>query len=85
MTSVGKSKNIFRRVGYRLITYLSLNVVTQTVIFLFCTPKLMFLFLRSQRAKPVIIDPGFYSSEKSDLFWISEKRKVPTAFKLFTG
>ncbi|KAI3446927.1 hypothetical protein Pfo_030985 [Paulownia fortunei] len=39
----------------------------------------------SQRAKPVIIDPGLYSLQKSDLFWISEKRKVPTAFKLFTG
>ncbi|KAJ3691917.1 hypothetical protein LUZ60_012267 [Juncus effusus] len=38
-----------------------------------------------QRAKPVIIDPGLYSSQKSDVFWITEKRSVPTAFKLFTG
>ncbi|XP_057768179.1 beta-glucuronosyltransferase GlcAT14B-like [Salvia miltiorrhiza] len=38
-----------------------------------------------QRAKPVIIDPGLYSVHKSDLYWITEKRKVPTAFKLFTG
>ncbi|KAG6411225.1 hypothetical protein SASPL_129303 [Salvia splendens] len=38
-----------------------------------------------QRAKPVIIDPGLYSVQKSDLYWITEKRKVPTAFKLFTG
>lgn len=38
-----------------------------------------------QRARPVIIDPGLYSVQKSDLFWISEKRKVPNAFKLFTG
>ncbi|KAL2500750.1 Core-2/I-branching beta-1 [Forsythia ovata] len=38
-----------------------------------------------QRATPVIIDPGLYSLQKSDLFWISEKRRKPTAFKLFTG
>ncbi|KAF0904674.1 hypothetical protein E2562_036075 [Oryza meyeriana var. granulata] len=38
-----------------------------------------------QRAKPVIIDPGLYSLQKSDVFWITEKRSVPTAFKLFTG
>ncbi|XP_059637977.1 beta-glucuronosyltransferase GlcAT14B-like [Cornus florida] len=38
-----------------------------------------------QRAKPVIIDPGLYSSRKSDVFWVSEKRSVPTAYKLFTG
>ncbi|KAK4481193.1 hypothetical protein RD792_012074 [Penstemon davidsonii] len=39
----------------------------------------------SQRAKPVIIDPGLYTLQKSDLYWISEKRKIPTSFKLFTG
>ncbi|XP_042513336.1 beta-glucuronosyltransferase GlcAT14B-like isoform X1 [Macadamia integrifolia] len=38
-----------------------------------------------QRAKPLIIDPGLYSLEKSDVFWVSEKRSVPTSFKLFTG
>ncbi|XP_072960027.1 beta-glucuronosyltransferase GlcAT14A-like [Typha angustifolia] len=38
-----------------------------------------------QRAKPVIIDPGLYSLQKSDVFWVTEKRSVPTAFKLFTG
>lgn len=40
---------------------------------------------RYQRAKPVIIDPGLYKLQKSDVFWITEKRSVPTAFKLFTG
>ncbi|KAF6152745.1 hypothetical protein GIB67_021405 [Kingdonia uniflora] len=39
----------------------------------------------SQRARPVIIDPGLYSSKKSDVFWASEQRNIPTAFKLFTG
>ncbi|KAM0933316.1 putative glycosyl transferase, family 14, beta-glucuronosyltransferase GlcAT14A/B/C [Dioscorea sansibarensis] len=38
-----------------------------------------------QRAKPVIIDPGLYSLHKSDVFWATEKRSVPTSFKLFTG
>jgi len=40
---------------------------------------------RSHRAKPVILDPGLYSLQKSDVFWVSEKRNVPTAYKLFTG
>ncbi|CAH8318121.1 unnamed protein product [Eruca vesicaria subsp. sativa] len=37
------------------------------------------------RAKPVIIDPALYSTEKSDIFWVSPNRTLPTAFKLFTG
>ncbi|MCD7473299.1 Beta-glucuronosyltransferase GlcAT14B [Datura stramonium] len=37
------------------------------------------------RARPVIIDAGLYSLNKSDLFWIPQKRSMPTAFKLFTG
>ncbi|KAJ6849512.1 beta-glucuronosyltransferase GlcAT14B-like [Iris pallida] len=37
------------------------------------------------RAKPVIIDPGLYMSKKQDVFWIPQRRSVPTAFKLFTG
>ncbi|XP_048134227.1 beta-glucuronosyltransferase GlcAT14B-like isoform X2 [Rhodamnia argentea] len=38
-----------------------------------------------QRARPVMIDPGLYSVQKSDVFWVSEKRKVPSAYRLFTG
>lgn len=38
-----------------------------------------------QRARPVIVDPGLYSLKKSDVFWVTEKRSVPSAFKLFTG
>lgn len=37
------------------------------------------------RARPVIVDPGLYSSEKSDVFSVPEQRGMPTAFKLFTG
>ncbi|KAI5665249.1 hypothetical protein M9H77_24572 [Catharanthus roseus] len=39
----------------------------------------------NQRARPIIIDPALYSLQKSDVFWATEKRSVPTAFKLFTG
>ncbi|KDO72430.1 hypothetical protein CISIN_1g037238mg [Citrus sinensis] len=38
-----------------------------------------------QRAKPIIIDPGLYMSKKADVFWVTQKRSVPSAFKLFTG
>ncbi|KAI4375295.1 hypothetical protein MLD38_013179 [Melastoma candidum] len=38
-----------------------------------------------QRAKPVIIDPGLYKAKKADVFWVTQRRSVPTAFKLFTG
>lgn len=34
---------------------------------------------------PVIIDPGLYKKTKGDLFWVPERRELPTAFKLFTG
>eukprot|EP01018_Ginkgo_biloba_P024920 Gb_00733 [translate_table: standard] len=38
-----------------------------------------------KRARPMIIDPGLYRLKKSDVFWVTEKRGLPTAFKLFTG
>ncbi|CAM8988648.1 unnamed protein product [Rhodiola kirilowii] len=38
-----------------------------------------------QRAMPLIVDPGLYLSEKSDIFPVNPKRSLPTAFKLFTG
>ncbi|XP_066326392.1 beta-glucuronosyltransferase GlcAT14B-like [Miscanthus floridulus] len=37
------------------------------------------------RAMPVIIDPALYMKTKGDLFWMPERRSLPTAFKLFTG
>ncbi|XP_042459762.1 beta-glucuronosyltransferase GlcAT14B-like [Zingiber officinale] len=37
------------------------------------------------RAKPVIVDPGLYLDKKTNVFWVSQKRDLPTAFKLFTG
>nr|CAB3471835.1 unnamed protein product [Digitaria exilis] len=38
-----------------------------------------------QRAQPLIVDPGLYRTKKQDIFWMSQKRELPTAFKLFTG
>lgn len=38
-----------------------------------------------QRAKPIIIDPGLYLSKKTDIFWATQRRPVPNAFKLFLG
>jgi hypothetical protein len=40
---------------------------------------------RFARAMPVIIDPALYMKKKGDLFWIPQKRELPTAFKLFGG
>ncbi|KMZ67652.1 hypothetical protein ZOSMA_25G00390 [Zostera marina] len=37
------------------------------------------------RAKPVIIDPGLYLTRKRDVFWVRQRRSIPTAFKLYTG
>lgn len=34
---------------------------------------------------PLMIDPGLYKSTKSDIFWVTPRRTLPTAFKLFTG
>ncbi|KAL6529577.1 Beta-glucuronosyltransferase GlcAT14A [Orobanche gracilis] len=39
----------------------------------------------NQRAKPIIIDPGLYLSKKSSIAWTTQRRSVPTSFKLFTG
>ncbi|PKA64887.1 hypothetical protein AXF42_Ash011489 [Apostasia shenzhenica] len=39
----------------------------------------------SQRAKPILIDPGLYLSKKFDVVFTTEHRELPTTFKLFTG
>lgn len=40
---------------------------------------------RSRRLKPVIVDPGLYLLEKTDMFFATQKRDLPKAFKLFSG
>ncbi|KAJ4971129.1 hypothetical protein NE237_004228 [Protea cynaroides] len=39
----------------------------------------------NKRGKPIIIDPGFYSLNKSEIWWVIKQRTLPTAFKLYTG
>ncbi|KAK9920684.1 hypothetical protein M0R45_029232 [Rubus argutus] len=39
----------------------------------------------SQRARPIIIDPGLYHTKKSGVFWANERRSMPASFKLFMG
>ncbi|CAH2036543.1 unnamed protein product [Thlaspi arvense] len=38
-----------------------------------------------KRAKPLMIDPGLYMVNKSDILWVRPRRSLPDAFKLFTG
>lgn len=40
---------------------------------------------RIQRAKPIVLDPGLYLSKKFDLSTTTERRELPTSFKLYTG
>lgn len=40
---------------------------------------------RNKRGKPIIIDPGLYSDNKSEIWWVIKQRSLPTAFKLYTG
>ncbi|EHA8587884.1 putative beta-glucuronosyltransferase GlcAT14A [Cocos nucifera] len=38
-----------------------------------------------QRIKPIIVDPGLYLSARTDVFYATQKRDLPNAYKLFTG
>ena len=46
---------------------------------------MFFVLYRSKRLKPIIVDPGLYLSEKTGMFYASQKRGLPNAFRLFTG
>ncbi|KAM7505141.1 hypothetical protein LguiB_004045 [Lonicera macranthoides] len=39
----------------------------------------------NKRGKPMIIDPGLDSLNKSNIWWVIKQRTLPTAFKLYTG
>ncbi|CAM8918180.1 unnamed protein product [Rhodiola kirilowii] len=39
----------------------------------------------SRRMKPIIVDPGLYLQEKTEMFHVAQKRDLPHAFRLFTG
>lgn len=40
---------------------------------------------RNERAKPMIVDPGLYGVHRTDVFWVKERRSMPSSFKLFVG
>ncbi|CAK9318820.1 unnamed protein product [Citrullus colocynthis] len=39
----------------------------------------------ARKLKPIIVDPGLYLSEKTAMFYATQKRDLPNAFHLFTG
>ncbi|KAK6255088.1 hypothetical protein SCA6_016393 [Theobroma cacao] len=39
----------------------------------------------SKRLKPIIVDTGLYLLEKHEIFYASQKRELPNAFRLFSG
>ncbi|KAK8612979.1 hypothetical protein V6N13_104302 [Hibiscus sabdariffa] len=39
----------------------------------------------SKRLKPIIVDTGHYLLEKDEIFYVTQKRELPNAFKLFSG
>lgn len=39
----------------------------------------------NKRGRPIIIDPGLHSLNKSEIWWVIKQRSLPTAFKLYTG
>ncbi|KAK3414789.1 hypothetical protein EUGRSUZ_H00106, partial [Eucalyptus grandis] len=39
----------------------------------------------SRKLRPIIVDPGLYLTEKTEMFYASQKRNLPDAFRLFSG
>lgn len=60
--------------------FFSLWILTQNTQFSHETFK-----CRTQRARPIVVDPGLYLSKKFDVLVTSERRELPTSFKLYTG
>lgn len=52
--------------------------------FLICIIHFQFI-CRNKRGKPIIIDPGLHSLNKSEIWWVVKQRTLPSAFKLYTG
>ncbi|XP_059630383.1 beta-glucuronosyltransferase GlcAT14A-like [Cornus florida] len=42
-------------------------------------------YRESRRLKSIIVDPGFFLLEEDETFYVTEKRKLPNAYRLFTG
>ncbi|XP_062216807.1 beta-glucuronosyltransferase GlcAT14A-like [Phragmites australis] len=39
----------------------------------------------ARQIRPIIVDPGLYLSSRNDIFYATQKRDLPNAYKLFTG
>ncbi|XP_051182821.1 beta-glucuronosyltransferase GlcAT14A [Lolium perenne] len=39
----------------------------------------------ARQIRPIIVDPGLYLSSRTDIFYATQKRELPSAYKLFTG
>uniref|UniRef100_A0A453J011 Beta-glucuronosyltransferase GlcAT14A n=4 Tax=Aegilops tauschii subsp. strangulata TaxID=200361 RepID=A0A453J011_AEGTS len=39
----------------------------------------------SRHIRPIVVDPGLYLSSRTDIFYATQKRELPSAYKLFTG
>lgn len=39
----------------------------------------------SRRLRPIIVDPGLYILEETQMFYATQKRDLPNAYRLFTG
>ncbi|KAJ1298821.1 hypothetical protein BS78_01G483000 [Paspalum vaginatum] len=39
----------------------------------------------ARQIRPIIVDPGLYLSSRNDIFYATQKRDLPSAYKLFTG
>lgn len=35
--------------------------------------------------KPIVVDPGLYLAEESEVYYATQKRELPDAYRLFTG
>lgn len=39
----------------------------------------------SKKLKPIVVDPGLYLAEEGEVYYASQKRELPDAYRLFTG
>ncbi|KAM7488379.1 hypothetical protein LguiB_025863 [Lonicera macranthoides] len=39
----------------------------------------------SRGLKPIVVDPGLYLSEEDDMYYATQRRKLPDAYRLFIG
>ena len=69
--------------------FVNLFTLCSTLFISFYPKSFLILYLwfchSNIRAKPIVLDPGLYLSKKFDLTMTTERRELPTSFKLYTG